>query len=98
MASTAAASVQDPSQLLTSESAGSVVEGSLVVAGSQRAEGGYTVYRILFKVWDLYCEYSVRVSVHLFVSAGAGAESRRSPCTSRGEAAVCVCVCVCVCV
>ena len=36
--------------LLTWENAGSVVEGSLAVSGSMRSEGGYTIYRIIFKV------------------------------------------------
>lgn len=50
MASTTAGNVQDPGLLLTRESAGSVVAGSLILAGSQRAEGGFTIYRMLFKV------------------------------------------------
>ena len=43
-------SVQDPSQVLTAESAASVAEGTLAILGTQRAEGGYTLYRIVFKV------------------------------------------------
>ena len=43
------APTQDTNLLLTAESAGNVVEGSLAVLGTQRAEGGYTVYRIVFK-------------------------------------------------
>ena len=45
-----ALTVQDPGLLLTRESAGSVTAGSLILAGSQRSEGGFTIYRILFKV------------------------------------------------
>ena len=41
--------------LLTGESAGSVVEGSLAVLGSQRSEGGFTIYRIVFKVVQAVC-------------------------------------------
>ena len=41
--------------LLTAESAGSVVEGSLAVLGSQRSEGGFTIYRIVFKVVRAVC-------------------------------------------
>ena len=48
MASTAP--TQDANLLLTAESAGNAVEGSLAVLGAQRAEGGYTVYRLVFKV------------------------------------------------
>lgn len=48
MASTAPA--QDAVVLLTWENAGNVVEGSLGVLDSQRSDGGFTVYRIVFKV------------------------------------------------
>lgn len=49
MASTAP--VQDAGVLLTWENVSNVVEGSLAVLGSQRSEGGFTIYRIVFKVW-----------------------------------------------
>ena len=45
----ATAPAQDAGVLLSRESAGSVVGGSLGVLGSQRTEGGFTVYRIVFK-------------------------------------------------
>ena len=45
-----ASTEQDSGVVLTWESAASVASGSLAVAGSRRSEGGFTVYRIVFKV------------------------------------------------
>ena len=74
--------VQDAGILLSWESAGSVVEGSLGVLGSQRSEGGFTIYRVVFKVFKpkFLC---VRVSMCVCVCACA---------------CVCVCACARVCV
>ena len=58
-------SVEQGSGLLLSwESAGSVVEGSLAVVGSQRSEGGFTVYRIVFKVVCMCACVRACVCVH----------------------------------
>ena len=58
------ASAQDAELLLTRESAAHVLAGSLGVLGSQRAEGGYTVYRIVFRASGVSCVHTLLALLH----------------------------------